>query len=94
MISEKISTLKFRSRTRTESYLGAFNLSRLWGRPATFTAFSLDNFIHHKMLENFPDFADAGARLEASLKCWSLQQNTGDLATMEESQTFGCKRWP
>jgi len=34
------------------------------------------------MLEIFPDFTVAGARLETSLKCWSLQENAGDLATM------------
>ena len=34
------------------------------------------------MLEIFPDFAVAGVRLETSLKCWSLQQNARNLATM------------
>ena len=38
------------------------------------------------MLEIFPDFAVAGARLETSLKCWSLQQNAKDLATMHKSR--------
>ena len=34
------------------------------------------------MRKIFPDFAVAEAWLEASLKCWSLQQNAGDLAVM------------
>ena len=36
--------------------------------------------MHHRMLEIF-QIAVAVARLETSLKCWSLQQNAGDLVT-------------
>ena len=35
-----------------------------------------------EMLEILHHFVIAGGRLEISLKCWSLQRNVGDLATM------------
>ena len=35
------------------------------------------------MLEICPDLVVAGARLETNLKCWSLQQHMGDLATIQ-----------
>jgi len=38
--------------------------------------------MHPRMLDISPDFPVAGERLEASLKCCSLQQDVGDLATM------------
>ena len=44
--------------------------------------FLLFSSMYHKMLEIFPDFAAAGARQGTSLKCWSLQQNAGGLATI------------
>ena len=31
---------------------------------------------------NARDFAIVGGRLEITLKCWRLQRNAGDLATM------------
>ena len=34
------------------------------------------------MLEILKLFAIAGSQLEITLKCWSLQRNAGDLATM------------
>ena len=45
--------------------------------------------MYHKMLEIFPDFAAAGARLWTSLKCLSLQQNAGGLATMRTLSSQG-----
>ena len=44
--------------------------------------FSLFSSMHSRMLDISPDFAMAGAWLETSLKCWSIQQNAGDLAAM------------
>ena len=44
--------------------------------------FSLFSSMHPRMLDISPDFAVAGAGLETGLKCWILQENAGDLATM------------
>ena len=37
------------------------------------------------MLEIFQDFAVARAQVETILKCWSLQQNAGDLGNYVDS---------
>ena len=42
------------------------------------------------MLEILQHFSIAEGRPEAALKCWSLQQNAGDLATM----ILSTKMWP
>ena len=44
--------------------------------------FSKFSPMNPRMQEIFPDFSVAGAWLETCLKCWSLQQNVGDLAVM------------
>ena len=74
-VSKKVVTIKCRSRTKAESWLGVLNGLKLWGDLQPSLHLSLFRSMHHKSLEIFPDFAVAGARLETSLKCWSLQQN-------------------
>ena len=47
-------------------------------------------FLHNeKNAGNFSKFTADGVLLEITLKCWSLQQNMGDLATMiQQSPTY------
>ena len=69
---------------------GVSNLPRLWWRPATFSVCFIVElyYMQHKILAMFPDFAVAGAWLKTSMKCWSIQQNAGDVATIITCTVF------
>jgi len=81
---KKVSTVKYRSKLNRGRYWGISNWLR-HRKTCNLYCVSFFSSLHHKTLEIFQGFAVAGTWLETNLKCWSLQQNAGDFATMKHS---------